>query len=164
MMGQGNKYAIEARGFRRRLRAKLRIIREAIGDLAASCLHQVDLAAYAGAIETAYNSLADAGEDSLNADQSDQFRVGATKILHWIAPSLFIMVDANVATAFRAHHRVNYRNSTQPGYTAKKYLECLQRAQDEIHAYGFEHFVRIELTTPVARLFDKAAWIAGLSV
>lgn len=163
MMGQGDKYAVGGRGFRGRLRAKMRAIRLAVGDLPASCLHQVDLAAGASAIETAYERLAETGEGALNADPSDQFHVGATKILHWLAPSLFIMVDTNVATAFREHHRVNYRKGTQPGYTAKKYVECLQHAQTEIQAYGHEQFMQIEPNTPMARLFDKAAWIAGLS-
>lgn len=68
------------------------------------------------------------------------------------------MVDGNVAKAFREHHVVNYKKSTQPGYTAKKYVDCLQHAQDEIRRYGFEKFMRIEPDTPLARLFDKVAW------
>src|SRR5580704_8071619 len=43
MMGQGDKYAVEGSGFRIRLRAKVRAIRDMIGDLPAACLHQVDL-------------------------------------------------------------------------------------------------------------------------
>ena len=160
-MGQGDKYAADGRGFRSRLRAKMRAIRSAIGGLAGCSLHQIDLATHASAIETAYNHLAEAGEDALNADTSDQFHVGATKILHWISPSLFIMVDTNVANAVREHHRVNYKKSTQPGYTAKKYVDCLQHAQGEIRAYGFEKFMRMEPATPLARLFDKVAWVAG---
>jgi len=73
------------------------------------------LDAHARAIEAAYDPLAEAGVGALNADLSDQFHVGATKILHWIAPSLFIMVDANVANAFREHHQLNYTKSTQSG-------------------------------------------------
>jgi hypothetical protein len=162
-MGRGDKYTVEGRGFRSRLRAKMRAIRQVIGDLPSSCLNQIDVTACGSAIEIAYDRLAEAGEDALNADPSDQFHVGATKILHWIVPALFIMVDANVAKAFQAHHRVNYKRSTQPGYTAKKYVECLQHAQNEIQAYGYEKFMRIEPATPVARLFDKAAWISGQS-
>jgi len=164
MMGRGDKYAVEARGFRSRLRAKMRAIRPVIGDPLGCWLHRIDLAAHARAIETAYDHLAEAGEDALNADPCDQFHVGATKILHWIAPSLFIMVDTNVAKAFQAHHQVDYKKSTQPGYTAKKYVACLQHAQDEIRAYDFEKFMRIEPATPLARLFDKAAWIAGTRI
>ena len=161
MMGQGDKYAVDGRGFRSRLRAKMRAIRSVVGSLAGCSLHQIDLAIHASAIEIAYNHLAETGEDALSAVRSDQFHVGATKILHWISPSLFIMVDTNVAKAFREHHGVNYKNGTQPGYTAKKYVDCMQHAQDEIRAYGFEKFMRIEPATPLARLFDKVAWVAG---
>jgi hypothetical protein len=158
MMGPGNKYALKEGSFRGRLRAKMRAIRSSIGDLLGYCLHQVDLGDCASAIEAAYDRLADADEGALNSDPSEHFHVGATKILHWIAPSLFIMVDTNVAKAFRAHHRVDYKNGTQPGYTARKYIDCLRHAQDEIRTYGLEKFMRIEPATPLARLFDKAAW------
>jgi hypothetical protein len=163
MMGQGNKYAVEGCGFRSRLRAKIRAIRPVIGALIRACLHEIDLVAHARANEAAYDRLAEAGEEALNADPSDRFHVGATKILHWIAPSLFIMVDTNVANAFREHHQVNYKKSTQPGYTAKKYVDCLRHAQGEIRVYGFEQFMQIEPATPLARLFDKVAWVAGQS-
>jgi len=74
------------------------------------------------------------------------------------------MVDTNVAKAFREHHRVNYKKSTQPGYTAKKYIDCLRHAQGEIRAYGFEKFMQIEPATPWARLFDKVAGVVGQSM
>lgn len=45
-----------------------------------------------------------------------------------------LTVDTNVASAFGKHHGVNYKKSTQPWYTAKKHLECLQHAQGEIRA------------------------------
>ena len=61
---------------------------------------------------------------------------GATRILQWISLSLFMMVDTNVANAFREHHGGSYKKSTQPGYIAKRYVDCLQRAQDEILSYG----------------------------
>jgi hypothetical protein len=161
MMGRGDKYASEGGGFRSRLRAKMRIIQPAIDDFIGSCLHEIDLIAHARTVETAYDRLAESGKDALNADPSDQFHVGATKILHWIEPSLFIMVDRNVAKAFREHHKANYTTNTQPGYTAQKYVECLRHAQSEIRAYGFEKFMQIEPATPLARLFDKVAWVAG---
>ena len=161
MMGQGDKYAVDGGAFRSRLRAKMRTIRPAIGDLPGSSLHRIDLASRAGAIETAYNHLAKEGPGALNANPAHQFHVGATKILHWIAPKLFIMVDANVAKAFRENHQVDYKRSPQPGYTAKKYVDCLRHAQDEICAYDLDKFMRIEPATPLARLFDKVAWVAG---
>ena len=89
MMGRGEKYAVD--GFRSRLRAKMRTIRPAIGDLIGSSLHDIDLVAHARAIEAAYDPVAAA----------------------------------------------------------------------ETQAYGLKKFMRIEPATPLARLFDKAAWVAG---
>ena len=80
---------------------------------------------------------------------------------HWIAAALFIMLDGNVASAFRKHHRVEFANTTQCGYTAENYFSCLKHAQAEIEAYGYERFRRLEPATPLARLFDKAAWVVG---
>jgi hypothetical protein len=56
MMGQGDKYATEGPGFGGRLRVKMRAVREAIGGLSQSSLHEIDLAANASGIEAAYGS------------------------------------------------------------------------------------------------------------
>ncbi len=71
------------------------------------------------------------------------------------------MLDGNVASAFRKHHRMEFANTTQPGYTAEKYFACLKHAQAEIEGYGYESFRRLEPATPLARLFDKVAWVVG---
>ena len=86
MMGQGDKYAVEGWGFPNRLRAKIRAIRPAIGALTKACLHEVDLVAHARAIERACDRLAEAGEEALNSDPSEQFHVGATKICIGLRP------------------------------------------------------------------------------
>ena len=124
-------------------------------------LHQIDLASFHDPITEAYECLAASGEGVLHGDQAKKLHVGATKILHWIAPALFIMLDRNVALAFRKHHRVEFADTTQPGYTAEKYFSCLKHAQAEIQAYGHESFRRLEPATPLARLFDKVAWVVG---
>ncbi|MBI3683761.1 MAG: hypothetical protein HY235_25590 [Acidobacteria bacterium] len=113
------------------------------------------------AITETYDCLAASGGGALHGNQAKQFHVGATKILHWIAPALFIMLDRNVASSFRKHHAVQFTKTTQPGYTTQKYFSCLQYAQAEIEAYGYESFRRLEPATPLARLFDKVAWVVG---
>ena len=162
MMGSGDKYAVGNNAFRSRLRPKMRALRTMINGLSESRLHETDLVEAAASIRSAYGILADPGPEGLSSDPGDHFHVGATKILHWLAPSLFIMVDANVARAFSVHHNVKYSKTTQPGYTAQKYIECLSRAQDEIRRFGSRSFLQLEPDTPIARLFDKAAWVAGL--
>ena len=71
------------------------------------------------------------------------------------------MPDSNVASAFRKHHQMKFANATKPGYTAERYFACLKHAKAEIEAYGYWSFRRLEPATPLPRLFDKVAWVAG---
>ncbi|MBI4874349.1 MAG: hypothetical protein HY822_06940 [Acidobacteria bacterium] len=151
---------VNGTGFRTRLRAKMASVQERLESVPPVCLRQIDLVSFHDPITEAYECLAASGEGALG-DQAKKFHVGATKILHWIAPALFLMLDSNVASAFRKHHAVEFANTTQPGYTAEKYFSCLKHAQAEIEAYGFERFRRLEPATPLARLFDKVAWDVG---
>jgi len=160
-MGRGDKYEASGTGFRARLRAKMRGVRERLRGVPLVCLHQIQLASFRDPITAAYECLAASGEGGLHGKQAKHFHVGATKILHWIAPALFIMLDRNVASAFKKHHEVKFTKTTQPGYTAEKYFCCLQHARGEIEAYGVERFRRLEPATPLARLFDKVAWFVG---
>jgi hypothetical protein len=56
---------------------------------------------------------------------------------------------------------VKFAKGAQPGYTAEKCFSCLHHAQFEIEAYGYERFHRLEPATPLARLFDKVAFVVG---
>jgi len=104
--------------------------------------------------------LALSGEGCLNQKGHD-FHVGATKILHFINPQLFLIIDRNAARAFSDCHRVTYRNSTQPGYSAEKYVECLEYAKQDIITYGVNEFLSIETGTPMCRIYDKLSFEAA---
>jgi hypothetical protein len=52
--------------------------------------------------------------------------------------------------------------STQPGYSADKYVQCLQLAQNDIRSFGAERFRLLEANTSEARIFDKIAWARTL--
>src|SRR5271166_4447150 len=93
-----------------------------------------DLRACESAITAAYNSLALAG----TLHPEDQSHVGATKTLHWLFPSLFLMVDSHAARAYRTHFLVGFRKGNQPGYSSDRYLTCLRQAQREIRMFGVE--------------------------
>jgi hypothetical protein len=160
-MGAGDEYEANGAGFRARLRAKMRSVRGRLEGVPLVCLRQIELASFHNEIKEAYDCLAASGEGALHGKPAKRFPVGATKILHWIAPALFIILDRNVASAFKKHHATGFAKSTQPGYTAEKYFSCLHYAQVEIEAYGYERFRRLEPATPLARLFDKAAWVVG---
>ncbi len=162
MMKQGAKgwYDPTPESFAAWLRDMLRLLQKPFREIADLSLHQISFEAYAATIENAYKVLSLPDEGVLST-ASTAFHVGATKILHWIAPDLFIIVDRNTARAFEAQYRVGYRNTTQPGYTAEKYLKCLRHAQNETVTYGYEKLCSHEPGTPIARIFDKVAFIAG---
>lgn len=100
------------------------------------------------------------GEGCLNQKGND-FHVGATKILHFINPDLFLIIDRNAARAFKDSHNITYRNSTQPGYSAEKYVECLEYAKQDIITYGVNEFLSIETGTPMCRIYDKLSFEAA---
>jgi hypothetical protein len=147
-------------GFRRLLHDKMGEVHKHLADMRLVCLAQADLTVAAASVQAAYDCLASPGPGALDS-KGQHFHVGATKILHWIAPALFIIVDRNVARSFRKHHVIDFKSGTQPGYSAEKYVECLRKAQEEIHAYGYERLCSIEPQTPLARLFDKVAFVVG---
>jgi hypothetical protein len=147
--------------FQLRLRSKLRMIWDILDGVLDLSIEKTGLQSWFDKIEQAYDLLASPGQDGLHRDRSKHFHVGTTKILHWLAPDLFIMMDSHVSRAFQRHYQVGYRNSTQPGYTAAKYLFCLQQAQKEVNAFGCDRLFALELETPKARVFDKVSWIVG---
>ena len=121
------------------------------------CLSSADLGVIKSTITSAYDCLALPG----TLHPTDQSHVGATKTLHWLFPELFLIVDGNVAKAFRTHFAVNFKNTTQPGYSADKYFDCLHKAQKEIRSFGIERFRQLEPGAPEARIFDKIAFVVG---
>lgn len=162
MMGKGSamRYDPQKGGFATRLMEKMQAIRKNLYHLTGARLYEVNLDEERENIMTAYHELACGGRSSLN-QTGDEFHVGTTKILHFLSPELFIIVDSNAARAFRKAHNVNYRNTNQPGYTADKYLECLRRAQSDINDFGMAAFQALEDGTPTARIYDKLSFTTG---
>lgn len=74
------------------------------------------------------------------------------------------MLDSKVAGTFRNSFGVKFSKSTQPGYSAERYLQCLRLAQEDIRSFGLEQFRLLEANTPEARVFDKIAWVAAARI
>jgi hypothetical protein len=157
MMGSGGvaKYDPAENGFGAWLLRSVQNAKDSLDRLVGSSLHGITLTEHAASIQRAYDIFAQVPH------ASKKFHVGATKILHWIAPELFIMLDQNVARAFRHCHSIPFKNTTQPGYDSAKYFRCLTCAQSEIRNYGTQNFQSLEPGTPLARLFDKVAFVIG---
>lgn len=152
MMGKdvSRQYDPQRRGFAAKLKAQLNDLAKILAPLINSSLIEMNLETKQtkDAITQAYNCLTKLGEDK-------KFHVGATKILHWLAPELFIIVDTNIKQAFPSG------SGLKTGYTAKKYFDRLVFAKDEILCYGSDKLRSHEPKTPLARLFDKVAFVAG---
>ena len=94
-------------------------------------------------------------------EQQKDCHVGATKILHFLNPELFIIVDSNAARAFRETHKIPFKKATQPGYLAELYINCMQCVQGDISTYGFERFQALEPGTPITKIYDKLTVVTG---
>ncbi len=159
MMGSGpeSRYDAAAEGFAKRLRKKLHGIRPALDPLMQRSLVELDIADHREPIVRAYETLASRGEGRLS-EEDKEFHVGATKILHFLNPELFMIVDGNTAATLRTTCGIAFKNSTQPGYSGEFYLESLCVARDLILKYGAERFRSLEWGMPLLRIFDKIAF------
>jgi hypothetical protein len=154
------RYDTSVGGFAARLGKKLNLIKPLVSHLVDKNLKDLDLLKDGSLIAEAYKQLAAAGFDSLNY-RGGRFPVGASKILHFLNPELFIIIDSNAARAFRVLHNVSFRDSTQPGYDGIKYVDCMRLAQDDICSFGYEAFSALESNTPLCRIYDKLTFVAG---
>ncbi len=66
--------------------------------------------------------------------------------------------------AFKQSHNVGYLNSTQPGYSRDKYIECMEWVKKDILDYGVEDFAAIEKGTPITRIYDKLTFVTGSQI
>jgi len=165
MMGTAERaYDFKGKGFGSRLKSKLEQIKEMLEPLMNLSLTEIHLQQHRHRIVNAYVILSDNGEDALSGNSKKHFYVGASKILHFLNPALFIIVDRNAAVAFRKCHGIEFKKSTQPGYSAQKYVKCMECAQEDIQKYNRAHrqgFETLEQGTPIARIYDKLTFITG---
>jgi len=155
-----NKYDFKS-GFASRLDSKLRGIKQLLESLMGISLGQISLQKHSDAVMTAYETLAATGPNALHEDQTKAFHVGATKILHFLNPQLFIIVDRHASRAFRIFWHIPFKNTTQAGYSAKRYFECMEKAQEDISVYGLKQFESLEPDIPVTRIYDKLTFVTG---
>jgi hypothetical protein len=154
-MGESGGLYSADKGFGLQLSNRIKLLRRQLRGLISTDLAAISLRDHRSAIEGAYESIA------AGVVTSKRFDVGATKVLHWLFPDLFIMIDRNVAATFRRYFEVQFRSGTQPGYLPEKYFECLEKAQRAISQFGRQKFRNLERVTPVARIFDKIAFATG---
>ena len=166
MMGRVEEaYSFEDGGFGSRLKLKLEKIAPRLEQVMGLSITDIDLKEHERSILRVYSELSGDGEGALNQrklkETNGRFHVGATKILHFLNPRLFIMIDSKAAKAFRLAHNVPFRNATQPGYSAERYVNCMKHARDDIREYGASEFQALERDTPITRIYDKLTFMTG---
>jgi len=161
----GNKpYEMKGDHFASRLNRKLQSVRPLLKPLMNTTLTQIDLQQQRASIIEAYNALSARGSGALHMDSKSKksFHVGTTKILHFLNPRLFIIIDSNAARAFKMAHSLPFKNSTQPGYSAELYIKCMECARNDILEYGLEDFKALDKPgVHITRIYDKLTFVTG---
>ena len=154
MLGSGPRlrYDPEAGGFAKRLHDAMLEVQPLLQPLALQRIAEADLDAHGQAIKDAYRVFA----ETLGIDQ--QFHVGATKILHFLNPELFLIIDSNAARFLKREFDIGYRRHSPYGYSADRYLEAMKAVKLEIGEFGIGDFADLEPDTPMLRIFDKIAF------
>lgn len=159
MMLGSSKYSLRGGAFGERLFLALWRAGGSIGGMMETTLVDVDLPDDDDPILRAYTMLSDRASD-LHAHR-DTFHLGATRILHFLNPELFVVVDRNSTAAYSMCAGVNYTDWDEPGYSAKNYVDCMRRAQRDIRSYGAARFRTLEPGTPLTRIYEKLTFITG---
>lgn len=160
MMGD-KPYEIKGDHFASRLNRKLQNISPLLKPLMNTTLTEINLQQQRASIIESYNALA-RGNGALHMDSRKSFPVGATKILHFLNPQLFIIVDSNAARAFKMAHGLPFKNTTQPGYSAELCIKCMEHAREDILKYGLKNFRKLDKPdVPIMRIYDKLTFVTG---
>lgn len=162
MMGSPaeSKYDTNMEGFAHNLSIKLEKIKPCIRHLMKLPIEALDIQFNKENIKTAYHILSAKGKDGLNRTGGG-FYVGATKILHFLNPEAFIIIDSNASRAFKRIYSINLRSTTQPGYSSERYIYCMEHAKMDILNFGVKEFRSLEKGIPITRIYDKLTFMTG---
>jgi len=162
MMGSGlsKKYDPKQNGFASKLDLKMKAVQFDIEPLSTIPIANVKIDEVSQSIKKSYLILSNKGKGGLHSG-GKHFHVGATKILHFINPYLFPIVDSNAAKALRTLFGLPYKNSTQPGYSADLYVKSIIVIKEALSEYDFHKFQSLEQETPIMRIFDKLTFAFG---
>ena len=162
MMGKGleQKFDVNKKGFASKFREKMDTIKPNINPLVNKTIVDFDVNNDSEDIRYGYDILSKEGREGLH-NTGKAFHVGATKILHFINPHFFPIIDSNAAKTFREIYNFPYRKSTQPGYSDDLYLRSMKKIKEVILNYGSEKFGTLESGTPILRIFDKLTFAYG---
>jgi len=84
---------------------------------------------------------------------NQRFVVGATKVLHFLNPELFPIIDRRVALKLRDYNGALPRLATR--YCGEHYLLAMLTVAKQIQAHGKARIRRLQPATPLLRIVDK---------
>ena len=156
-----NQYALDGGHFAERLNAKLKSIESLLEPILDRSLDRAGLIRHAASIKRVYDLLSAPGPGQLHSYSGMAFHVGASRILHFLNPDLFITLEGRAARAFKVAWQVGFSDTPRPGYSGQRYLECMRCAQADIRAFGADRFRAMEYGAPMARIYDKLTYVTG---
>lgn len=116
-------------------------------------------------IRKLYNELSNGGRDSLDA-KGKRFDVGATKIMNFIFPELFVMVDSNVAKTLDQLGLIKIRRKGSTyDFSFEIYWQVMKICKMELEEYRKRHGNLQSLLdmddepTALTRIFDKCTFM-----
>jgi len=160
LMGK-RPYDTESKFFASRLEAKIFSLKPLLEALMNLSLTRINLKTQKSGIMKAFEYLSADGEGALHQNKNKHFYVGATKILHFLNPILFIIIDSNASRAYKLAHGVNFVKATQPGFSAEKYIQCMECARNDIVCYGPKRFQKLDANIPITTIYDKLTFVTG---
>lgn len=102
----------------------MKAIQPDIEPLFALSIGIVNIEDVSPSIKKSYATLSKKGIDGMHSGGKG-FHVWASKILHFINPELFPIVDSNAVKTLRELFGLPYKNNTQPGYSTDLYLKSI---------------------------------------
>ncbi len=122
---------------------------------------------------TIFDDLAKPGRNGLNRrNKRQRFHVGASKILHFLIPDLFVILDSNARRELAKFHEF-----TKTKTDGESYFRAMQCYQAELNDWGkrkkdpkFKKLIDIDSswrrcggirTTPLPRIIDKCTFVGN---
>jgi hypothetical protein len=131
-------------------------VRTALRKMMNLHIGSINHAAFEPDARTVYETLSSPGKDGLSA-REDAFCVGATKIMHFLFPEFFIMLDQYAAKGVGLRKFRNF----------EAYWSALELCHKELEEWHDKHgsidnllAMDVPPTTPT-RIFDKCAFVMG---
>jgi hypothetical protein len=173
MMGKRKYLTAGKSSWATQLVRKLVRHKNTLNELKDSRLESLDFTfpALADKVVTIFDELAKKDSSGLNFSSPNKgFQVGASKILHFLIPDLFIIIDSNARAELAKHHGFNKYKKID----GKRYVAAMQLYQKELSVWAkdnsdpdFSSLIALDASwqhhcgerpTPLPRIIDKCTF------